>query len=1071
VSSNDEDPAATRKRWQVSTVAVGAPRTARAGHTPFDPAPPRRFEEGEELGRGGMGRVYEAYDITLDRAVAIKQALHDDPGMLERFEREVMITAKLQHPGIVPILDAGRDEDGKPYFVMRKIEGQLLADRVDEAATARARLALVPSVLAAADAIAYAHARGVVHRDLKPWNVLLGPFGETLVIDWGLASVLDEPDLERAGAAYGTPGFMAPEQARGEPSDRRSDVYALGATLVHVLTGRSPFHGREPAEMIAASARGERPAIAVAGEIPVELTAIATKAMAPAAVDRYADAGELAADLRRFLAGQLVAAHAYTPRQRIARWIRRHRIAVMVGAVAFVALVGLGAVSLRGVIVARDAAQAARARESLRADAAIVERARTLAATDPTRALAILKQLPSDSAAWRRARDVAEAAVAAGPSWGFAAGIETPIASMLVASPTGARFAVSSDRAILVGEPSLRARPRLVTTLPARPEKLVWSGESVLIARCEDRLIRIDVATGIQRSLDAGGPAPVVIDPADARVFAIAGGRLRELDLDGGPPRRDLGAAREAGRLAGAIVYRAGDQILFQADGAAPVTIATGFDGFELGPGRIAIRNDVEVRELELGATGFVPRGTWHLREAERVSYVGDRLVARSGSSVAWLVPDRQPVWLALPIAHFGMVERGSEMFAAGTREGILAFGYDHIVHARAGHPPLEVAAFPDPIDSVVRAGSWFVALTVRGELRAWSLDQLVPPILELAPEIELLGISERRLWITGMENDGLAHLARIDLATAVGDTSTISPASRFVCESRDRAVFAVDHGIHSPKNEPSPLLVGDLPGFARPHVISRTARLVACDANAGVLVEAGAAELAVRRAPDLDTVVARFAIATPVLQVEATARWIATVDRAHVVTRIEIATGRRETIETADASAIALADDGRVAVLHPDAVELWPIGAPRLVIDHLRMIDLRPNPLGFVGQTATKQLVVISVAGEVTARIDVGVDVSPCLARDATTAYFSDNGRLATVDLRDGSSVTFPWPINTAVCSRDATAAVVRGRLSADAVVVKRVLPAMPAMLRGWLAATTNAVLAPGATEISWSR
>ncbi|HSD90130.1 MAG TPA: serine/threonine-protein kinase, partial [Kofleriaceae bacterium] len=190
----------------------------------FDP-PGERFEPRGELGRGGMGRVDEAFDRALGREVAIKHMLSHSDVDLARFEREARITARLEHPGIVPIHDAGRSADGTPYYVMRRVDGQPLSELVDGKPLAD-RLRLVPNILAACDATGFAHARGIVHRDIKPTNILIGPFGETLLIDWGLAREVEsreaaapsqppsDPSLTRAGTVAGTPGFMSPEQAR-----------------------------------------------------------------------------------------------------------------------------------------------------------------------------------------------------------------------------------------------------------------------------------------------------------------------------------------------------------------------------------------------------------------------------------------------------------------------------------------------------------------------------------------------------------------------------------------------------------------------------------------------------------------------------------------------------------------------------------------------------------------------------------------------------------------------------------------------------------------------------------------
>ncbi|HEY0993687.1 MAG TPA: serine/threonine-protein kinase, partial [Kofleriaceae bacterium] len=287
------------------------PRTADAAprirtRAPGADAEPR-FVIGDELGRGGMGRVVAAVDTMLGREVAIKQALGDDVDGA-RFEREARITAQLEHASIVPVHDAGRDDRGRPYYVMRRIAGEPLAQRIAGARDAKARLALVPRFAIAVDAAAFAHARGIIHCDIKPWNILLGAYGETQLIDWGLARRLDEPDDARDRAA-GTPGYIAPEQARGETVDARADVYALGATLLDVLTG--------------AVGQGRSSPPRLAPEIPTELVAIVGKALAPAAADRYRDAGELAADLHAFLDGRIVAAHRYTAVERALRFVRR----------------------------------------------------------------------------------------------------------------------------------------------------------------------------------------------------------------------------------------------------------------------------------------------------------------------------------------------------------------------------------------------------------------------------------------------------------------------------------------------------------------------------------------------------------------------------------------------------------------------------------------------------------------------------------------------------------------------------------------------------------------------------
>jgi len=302
--------------------------------------PPARYQLGQEIARGGMGRVVEATDTTLGRVVALKEALSLDTDSLRRFQREIRITARLEHPSIVPVHDGGIGPNGAPYYVMRKISGRPLEKLVLTGESLNQRLALVPHIVAAARAIAHAHERGIVHRDIKPANILVGDLGETIVIDWGLAKVIGEADevgtpmlvdpsdslKTRAGIVYGTPGFMAPEQLRGQPVDPRCDVYALGATLYHLLSRKPPHHAKTADEMMRAAVTAPPTPIGelVAG-VPPELSTIIDKALAHDPAARYQDARSLAEDLNRFLTGQLVASHHYSTRERVMRFVRKHR--------------------------------------------------------------------------------------------------------------------------------------------------------------------------------------------------------------------------------------------------------------------------------------------------------------------------------------------------------------------------------------------------------------------------------------------------------------------------------------------------------------------------------------------------------------------------------------------------------------------------------------------------------------------------------------------------------------------------------------------------------------------------
>lgn len=253
----------------------------------------------EPLGRGGMATVYLARDNELERDVALKvvDSVDSGPDATARMLREARVMATLEHPGIVPVHDAGTLADGRVYCAMKRVSG----DRLDEIVRAGASLAEKLRIfLRVGEAVSFCHAHGVIHRDLKPSNIMVGSFGEVLVMDWGLAKLPSAAETE--GTVLGTPGFMAPEQARGETAavDERSDVYALGAILEFLLAEGPPM---KPLRAAARKARAERPE------------------------DRYASAAALMADVQRFLEGQPVSAYPENVLERAGRVLNRYRLA------------------------------------------------------------------------------------------------------------------------------------------------------------------------------------------------------------------------------------------------------------------------------------------------------------------------------------------------------------------------------------------------------------------------------------------------------------------------------------------------------------------------------------------------------------------------------------------------------------------------------------------------------------------------------------------------------------------------------------------------------------------------
>jgi serine/threonine-protein kinase len=345
--------------------------------------------------RGGIGQVWLARDGSLGREVALKELRPekaDSPGVSARFLYEAKVTGQLEHPGVVPVYELAEAADGRgPYYTMRFVRGRTLSEAIHAYHEARGRGVddrvalrdLLMAFVAVCNAVGYAHSRGVIHRDLKGANVVLGDFGEVMVLDWGLAKLAGHPesaaawpripdreqghDETREGQILGTPAYMAPEQADGRLGeiDARTDIYGLGAILYEILAGQPPFVASKLTELLEqVRERPAEPPSRLNPGAPAALGAVCLKALAKRPAERYATATELAEEVRRWLADEPVLAYPEPFARRAWRWAKRHRTAVAAaGALAASAVVALG---VGTVLVARERDEARLQRQQAR---------------------------------------------------------------------------------------------------------------------------------------------------------------------------------------------------------------------------------------------------------------------------------------------------------------------------------------------------------------------------------------------------------------------------------------------------------------------------------------------------------------------------------------------------------------------------------------------------------------------------------------------------------------------------------------------------------------------------------
>ncbi len=367
-----------------------------------------RYHKLRDHAKGGLGVVFVARDSELNREVALKeiQDRHaDDPEARSRFVVEAEVTGGLEHPGIVPVYGLGHYPDGRPFYAMRFVKGDSLKDAIDRfhrdelvnrdpGKRAIELQQLLRRFQDVCNAVDYAHSRGVLHRDLKPANVMVGKYGETLVVDWGLAKVTGRSDGRgprpeatlrtasggssetQAGTVLGTPAYMSPEQATGRLDllGPASDVYSLGATLYALLTGKAPFARGNGGEILEKVRAGDFPRPHTqAPWLDRALESICLRAMSLRIEDRYGSPAELAEDIDRWIADEPVSCHRDGFVTRVARWGRRHKSLV----VATTALTASTIIALAVGLVVVNAARKDTDRERFRAERAKEEAYRT----------------------------------------------------------------------------------------------------------------------------------------------------------------------------------------------------------------------------------------------------------------------------------------------------------------------------------------------------------------------------------------------------------------------------------------------------------------------------------------------------------------------------------------------------------------------------------------------------------------------------------------------------------------------------------------------------------------------
>lgn len=945
------------------------PREAQPGLHPFETTDDLRYRELSVVGAGALGTVLRAHDQRLDREVALKRI---GPGVDEReaaarFAREARITARLDHPGIVPIHDAGRTSDGRLFYTMRLIRGRSLAELASEATTAAARLALVPSLAAACHAVGFAHRRRVVHRDLKPANLMIGELGETQVVDWGLADDLEASE-RTPGDQAGTPAYLSPEAARGEGGTIAADVWALGAVLYELVTGTRRVDG-ERAEVLGRLRRGELAPPRWPEEVPAELRAIAHKAMAIEPQDRYADAEAMALDLEAFRDGRRVAAHAYTMRQ-----LTRRLIIAWRWPLAVIAAVAIASIAALGFTAYRTEQQRARA------VAAEQRTAEELARADASLGWALSSSAVAALEAEHtgRAELLAANALAHGPNPDARGVLAATLAGVHPTSASRIELAGCSHTVPAGEELALCVAPDRIEVweLPAR--HLRWrrgvalagalrAGDTEVVGwTAGGEIVVFDLATGAERvrhhqltSVTRVTRDPrrqrvalhdrhlvVIIEPGAAPTVVQPCGDIHRIDAIG-LGRRDLWASCTAGEL-----------VVVGPDGAPRVTRRTPF-GSSLLPASAISLSEPET-DLAIGGAGgqvmlvdlrpCMSEACKGLPDHEIIATASGRAIrsihSLGGAAIA-LADSGDAIYVQrgvnAPVMRFPIIDAG----VAELGEGELRVGGAQLRRWRLPHelPPRRLTGLAGLTHAAVSADGTTIAVEADSTVVLWSI--------RTGQQLALFSLGGT---IGNLEFDAdSAHLAvSVTVPTGPGvHVYTLKPWGEVELEdpptnatyagfSPDGSVIAVDDGK-----------LIRWTGIAAPRAVDapHTTGVAAGDPTTRWLVESS---LDVWRLRGDELVRTHTGVGAQAIAASRDGRYVATAAPHRAEIR-ELATGTVRAVDVRDAEilALALSDDARwlAAATTTGRIELWDVATGALVA-HLRGHRQRATWVGFHGAT-----------------------------------------------------------------------------------------------------------------------